>query len=237
MLPIDLAAGGTIMLVLVLPQLLFYFGLCRKRWRRRESRKGDPCPFLPDIAAHNRCRVCGTYVSERAFHRMCSITTQHVTGNGTATVTTATTSGWNHCAGCQALKGHSLLALFLLGMFCLWAYTVIERTLAVLGVTHRDERIRTFSITLYALTVVIGLVGCAAVWFTRKHLLKFTCLSPCGSCCGENPSPSSRRSVVVLSAAVPSAVVPSAAVPVGHAARDVATPAAVVQGVRLSDNV
>lgn len=257
MLPVDLAAGGAVMMVLVLPLLFFYFGLCRKRWSRQiNNRKGAPCPFL-DVPAHNRCRACGTYVSDRAFHQTCSFTTQHNNGNGTATVITTTTSGWNHCAGCHTLKGHAVLIAFLVGMLGLWAYTVVERTLAVLGVTHRDERVRSFNVTLYALTIILGLVGWATVWCTRKTLLRFSCLTPCGAlcCCGSSgasgaatrATPSAATSSRAADAAVPVAAVPVATVPVATvpvAAMPVPVtaaisvpPSAVVQGVPMCDNV
>jgi len=178
MLPIDLGVGGGIMLLLVLPNVLFYFGLCCKRWKR--APRPGTCPFLGGPAP-NVCRVCGTHVSDRAFHRTCSVTTEQTHGS-VVTVTTTTSHGWDHCAGCQVLKGHAPIIALLLVMLFLWARTVVERALAVQGITFRDERIRLFNITLYALTVVLGLVGWAVVGCTRHLLLKFTCLLPCCAC-------------------------------------------------------
>lgn len=201
------------MLLLVLPHVIFYLGLCGKKWKRHAGRKGSPCPFT-NAPAHNQCRVCGTFVSDRAFHRTCSITTQQNNGNGTTTVTTTTATGWNHCAGCQYLKGQALMVLFLLAMFCLWAYTVIERTLAVTGVGHRDERVRTFNMTLYTLTVLLGLISWATVWCTRRTLLKFTCLTPCGGsscCCCASPAPTGPSHTADATAPAPAARVTTAA--------------------------
>lgn len=183
MLPIDLGAGGGTMLFLVLPNIIFYFGLCAKRWTRAE---GNACPFLGGPAC-NKCRVCGTFVSDRAFHRTCSLTTEQRNGN-VVTVTTSTQHGWDHCAGCQALKGQLLIVLFLLAMLCLWVWAVVERALAVSGITHRDERIRWFNVTMYMLTTVLGLIGWASILCARKMLLQYSCLTPCGCCFFARPS-------------------------------------------------
>lgn len=221
------------MLLFVLPHILFFFGLCCKRWKHTGP-KGSPCPFT-NAPAHNQCRVCRTFVSDRAFHRTCSITSQQNNGNGTVTVTTTTNVGWNHCAGCNFLKGQALMVLFLFGMFCAWAYTVIERTLAVTGVTHRDERVRTFNITLYMLTVVLGVISWAVIWCSRKTLLRYTCLTPCGCCCAiEGPSAPSRATNAA--AAVPAAsVITTAATPTASppAQQDVV----VVHGVPVCGSV
>lgn len=185
MLPIDIGVGGAIMLILVLPPIFFWCGLCRKRWKRQGQASGGTCPFLGG-AATNRCRVCHTWVSDRAFHPTCSLTTQSTNGN-VVTTTTTTEYGWNHCAGCQYVKGQALLIVFLLAMLILWGWAVVERVLAVTGLTHRDERIRFFNSTLYMLTVVMGLIGWATVLCTRKALLKWSCLPPFACCCASVP--------------------------------------------------
>ena len=87
--------------------------------------------------------------------------------------------------------------------------TVVERVLAVTGVTHRDERIYGFNTTLYALTLVCAFISYGIVWCTRKTLLKFTCLTPIGCCCSAPPSASKSRSVHVTGS-VPGVVVATA---------------------------
>jgi len=230
MLPVDIGVGGGIMLVLILPNILFYFGLCRKRWKQVGGPQGDVCPFLGG-PAHNRCRVCGTFVSDRAFHRTCSLTTQQTQGN-IVTTTTSTAYGWDHCVGCHTLKCKALLIFFLLAMIGLWGYTVVERVLAVLGLTHRDERVRSFNVTMYALTVVTGLISWATVWCTRKTLLRFSCVTPFGCCTTTNGAAckmqmtTSSAAVAPVVPAVPATATPASAcnaVQVGVAV-DVATP-------------
>lgn len=216
LLPVDIGVGGAIMSLLVLPPVLFYFGLCFKRWKRV---KGSECPFLGGPAL-NRCRCCGTHVSERAFHRTCSVTTQQQHGN-VVTVTTTTTHNWDHCAGCHFLKAAGLMIVFLLAMFGVWGYTVVERLLAVLGVTYRDERVWSFNITMYCLTVIVGLVACSMVWCTRKPLLKFTCLTPCGCCCATSSShEAAARSGGPRGGTAPAPVVVAASIIAPHTAEE-----------------
>jgi len=205
MLPIDIGVGGGIMLLLVLPNLCFYFGLVCKRWKKRPQ--NGRCPFTNEPSAHNKCRVCGTRVSNRAFVSSCT-TSSSSTSGGVTTTTISTTYGWDHCVGCHFTKCFLALEIVLIGYFGLWVYTIIERSLAVSGATYRDERIRSLNVTIYALGVILALFGGAYIWCSRKLLLQFTCLTPLSFCCSRGCSSQPQaRTQAVAAKAVPIAAV------------------------------
>lgn len=200
-LPFDVFVGGAIILVLAILPLQFYACLLRRRWR---SAGTTECPFF-DGRACNTCRSCGTRVSDAAFVRTCSVTTQTTNGNVT-TMTTTTTHNWDHCVGCHYLKTSSFNTFILVMMTCLWALTVVERTLAVLAVAPytRDERVNTFGLIPYWLTGFIGLMQLAIIWCNRKALTRWATLVPCCGCCcpSTRPAASVRQNKAPTPAAI-----------------------------------